>query len=133
MAEARVDGEDEGKPVEAGDRESDRKNGEVLAEMDVDEVGPCGGRLREKERRNAIELAKTADGNADTNEAGALAEALEPRRARPRRGHDGLGDAAPVEDAGQLGGVVLQPADGVEGPPPPFERRRGRLEDRAEP
>src|SRR5215213_5359483 len=128
-----MDGEDQRQAVEPGGCGPNREDGEVLAEVHVHHIGPCGEDGGEDGHLGGVELAKAPYGETQAYHAGVVAEALEVRRGRWACGQHRLEDAAPVERPGELGGVVLHPPYGVELYASPDERRRGWLEHRADP
>jgi len=128
-----VDGEDQREAMKPGRSRPDRQHGEVLPEVDVHQVGPRGEDRGDDGGLWTVELPEAPDREAEAYHPGVAAEALEMRRGRWARGNHRLNYPASVERPGQLGGVVLHPPDRIELDTLAHERRRGRLEDRAEP
>ena len=135
--QAAVQGDDERHPRPPGDGLGQRQDGEVLAlvgvhEAQVRDEGPAqADQLAHGVRRPQLaQRAQRRPGAHDRRrppEPGARARGAEPRRQHV------LPDAEPVEAAGELGGVVLHPADRVVRRGVGAGERLGRrLEDRAQ-
>ena len=69
-------------------------------------------------RQCAVELAESSNRKADAHDLGSSAYELPVRRPRGPGGEHGLGEAPAIEGLGELGGVVLHAAQGIEAPAP---------------
>ena len=109
-----MDSEYERQTMKPGSRGPDREDGEVLAEVNVHQIGPQGEDRGDDRRLGSVELAKAPQGKSHSYHAGVVSKALKIRRGRRACGQHRLDDAAPVERPSKLGGVVLHPPYGIE-------------------
>jgi hypothetical protein len=129
MPHAEMKCDDDRAAMAAGRDPGQRQGGQVLAAVHVDQVHPpAAQRMRRGQRRPG--LPQHRDRQAGPDHLAVRAE-LDPvgRTGQPRRHHE-LADAQAVQAPGQLGDMVLHPADGVVADR--ARRQLARLEDRTQ-
>jgi hypothetical protein len=108
---------------------AERQDGQILTEMDVDEIGFARDARHHHRSLGGVELAKPRQRQTEADHLRALSDQCPAWRRRWARGDDDLLELPAIQRASQLGRVVLHPTDRVEALGTGRDHGVGRLED----